>query len=193
VNADKETSAMTIQTRVRAQIGVKTWMQATTYVVNEIFNVWSTILAQRGISNQRLNRDREVISNGLFTWLSTRHLQRVVLEVGNSDPLIERWDMNFEYADPWETASQGDVKRQWQVYLDEISNFTNLLSKLPTGTSYRIVVSLADEVNGHSAPPVQGWSETELHSTSGLQNQRFGRNVIDTKLIGVNMEYWGSF
>lgn len=186
---------MPVQQKIKTEIGVKTWTKATIFVANEVFHVWLTILQQRGLSNADLLKKREIISNGLFTWLLTRHLRRAILEVyeENSSQATERWDMIFKYANPNEDVhSQEEVDNVWDTYLAEVTAFMKTLGSLPSGVVYRIVVELADDVDGSPPPDVDGWGQTSLRDVGHLRNKEMGEDVIKAGgKIRVGMEFWG--
>jgi hypothetical protein len=187
---------MAAASRVKGRVGVKTWARATNYVANEVFRVWFIILSQRGLANADLLQKREVLNNGIYTWLATHHLKKAILEIyqPSSSEAVERWDMEFTYADPnvEDVSNEEGVDEIWKTYLDEMTTFMARMNALPSGTIYRVVVDLEDEVDGMPPPPVDGWGSTTLRNADHLQQQRFGENIISTGgLIDVGMGVWG--
>lgn len=178
--------------RVKGRVGVKTWAKATNYVATEIFRVWFIIIQQRGLANTDLLQKKEILNNGLFTWLTTRYLKRAILEIyePSSSEAVERWDMEFAYADPRaeDLNSEDSVDEVWKTYLDEMTAFMVRMNALPPGTEYRVVVDLEDEIDGNPPPAVAGWSSTTLRNTDNLQLQNFGEQIIRAGgLIDVSM------
>ena len=191
--------AMT-QQKVRGRIGVKTWTQGILYVSQEVIRFLLIILQQRGLSNDLILQNKETLTNGFYTWLLMRHLRKAILEVfqEGSPEATERWDMTFEYADPnKEDVSTADgVDDVWKTYIDEVSEFMGTLNALPSGTIYRVIVDLEDEVDGLPPAAVPGWAPSEMKRVDHLEKHEFGEPIIDTKvsgqdLIKVKMEYWG--
>ncbi len=186
---------MPVREKVKGEVGVKTWTKATIFVANEVFHVWFVILQQRGLSNTDLLQKKEILVNGLFTWLLTRHLKMAVLEVyqGSSSEATERWDLIFKYANPNEdVSSEDEVDNVWQTYLAEVTEFAKKLNALPPGAVYRVVVDLEDKVEGQPPPDVEGWAPTTLRNTNNLQRHEFGEDVIKAGgKIKVGMEFWG--
>ncbi|MCK4240915.1 MAG: hypothetical protein KAX30_04775 [Candidatus Atribacteria bacterium] len=85
--------------RVRTELGIKLWTTATIYVANEVMQVLTTILDQRRLNLSALLSRKETLSDGLFTWITTRHLKTAVLEIchpNNSNTALERWDLIFK-------------------------------------------------------------------------------------------------
>jgi hypothetical protein len=177
--------------KVRGEIGVKIWTTAIIYVANEVMRVFFTILDQRGLSNSKLNSQKGVITNGLFTWITTRHLKAAFLEIYHPNDLnkaIERWDLGFVYEEPRENDSkfyEDKTSNQFKTYIEKISEVTAKLDSLPKGTEYRVVVNLEP-----GAPVVEGWQPTTLKDISHLEKLHIGE-MIDVGLINVGMEYWG--
>lgn len=177
--------------KVRGEVGVRIWTKATIYVANEVMRVFITLLDQRRLNNYKLLQQKEVITNGLFTWITTRHLKTAVLEIyhqNDTNKAIERWDLVFMYEEPTDDDGfyEDKTEKLFETYLDEVSEFMRELAALPEGTEYRIVVDL-DE----GALAVEGWQPTIFKDISHLQQHHFGDDVIRTGLIDLGMEYWG--
>ncbi len=184
----------TTQQRVRTNISVRNWAATTNVVVNEVQRVWLALVQARGLPNTYLTERRDLITNGLWTWLSMQHLNRAILEVYSegSTGATERWDLVFDYAPPG-SGLDADVRGEWKTYIDEIVAFTGALAELPPGSIYRVVVDLKPEVGGQPPAHVEGWGPTRLLSTEGMSARpvRSGEPVIRADLIGVGLEYWG--
>ena len=180
-----------MQEGIWVQIVAKTWAKAILYVANEVIRVWIIILQQRGLGNEKLLQDKETINNGLFTWLLTHHLERAVLEMyqEGATEAVERWDMIFKYADPNKenVTGQEEVDDVWKTYLDEVLEFImRKLNVLPSGTTYRVVVGLRDEVEGFPPPfEVSGWSPTTLRKADHLT-----RSISEATCDGSQITIW---
>ncbi|MCK4240916.1 MAG: hypothetical protein KAX30_04780 [Candidatus Atribacteria bacterium] len=80
-----------------------------------------------------------------------------------------------------------ETARQFRTYFDEIRGLTERLEALPSGSEYRLVLDL-----DANAPAVNGWQQTELKDMGHLERWHRGeRDVIETGLINVGMEYRG--
>jgi len=175
--------------RIRGEIGVRVWTTATIYVANEVMRIFFIILDQRGLDNSKLLQQKEVINNGLYTWITTRHLKAAFLEIYHpEDPnkAVERWDLGFRYEEPKaDIDPENSTERQFETYIEKIYEIQKKLDALPEGTEYRVVVNLED-----GAPEVEGWQPTTLKDISHLERHHIGE-MIDTGVIKVGMEYWG--
>ncbi|MCK4240918.1 MAG: hypothetical protein KAX30_04790 [Candidatus Atribacteria bacterium] len=174
--------------KVRGEIGVRVWTTATIYVANEVMRVFFIILDQRGLPNSKLNSQKEVITNGLFTWITTRYLKAAFLELygPGENKAVERWDLGFRYEEPTaDIDPENSTERQFKTYIEKIYEIQAKLNALPEGTEYRVVVNLEQ-----GAPAVEGWQPTTLKDISHLEKHNIGE-MIDTGLINVGMEYWG--
>ena len=164
-------------------IGVNIAVYPITYVSNEILNSLIRIVDKRGLGLDYINHNKTTIADGLFTWLGTRHLEKVVLEVYDSgrDGVLERYDMSFEYSSVVPSTSDS----VFETNLKKLEEFLEKLPSLPLDANYRVVVVLGD-----GAPDVPGWSPTSLRSVDHLKNQKLG-GFIRADYIGAAMEYWG--
>jgi hypothetical protein len=164
-------------------IGVNIAVYPVTYVSNEILNSLIRIVDKRGLGLDYINQNKNTIADGLFTWLGTRHLEKVVLEIYDSDKngVLERFDMCFEYSAVVPSTSDSI----FETNLKKLEDFLGRLPNLPADANYRVVVVLGD-----GAPDVPGWSPTSLRSVDHLKNQKLG-GFIRADYIGAAMEYWG--
>ena len=179
-----------VTARVRTELGIKVWTVATIYVASEVMRIFTTILEQRKLNLTTLLIQKEAISNGLFTWITTRHLKAAILEIYHQDNpsmAIERWDLVFRYEEPREDFYEDETGGQFRTYLDEIYELLGRLEALPEGSEYRLILNLHA-----NAPSVDGWQLTNLKDVSHLEGHHVGeRDVIETPLITVGMEYRG--
>jgi hypothetical protein len=152
------------------------------YVSNEVLNFLIRIVDRRGLDLAYINRNRNIISDGLLDWLSTRHLQKVILEIyDDSGRVVERFDLCFEYSSVVPSSSDS----VFETNLRKLENFLDGLPNLHSKLAYRIVAILSP-----GAPEVPGWSPTKLRSVDHLKKKRLG-GIIKADYIGVAMEYWG--
>lgn len=167
---------------VQTSIGVKVWTQSTIYVANEIQRALIEIPSMRGLDTGYMTSNLQIISKGLQTWICTRDLKRVHLEIFHptTDKAVETWQMGLSY----ETSGTGKTN-EFRTDMDKLKDFASKLGKLKAGCCYRVVVDLED-----GAPHVEGWAPTTLRDISHLIKKNFGA-FIGTPKIGVEMEYWG--
>lgn len=167
----------------RVGVGVNVAVYPITYVSNEVLNFLIRIVDRRGLDLGYINRNKNIISDGLFSWLSTRHLEKLILEIYDTgkNRVVERFDMNFEYS-AVVPSTQDSI---FETNLRKLEDFLENLPSLHSNLAYRIVA-----VVGPGAPEVPGWSPTKLRSVDHLGNQNLG-GMIKADYIGVAMEYWG--
>lgn len=168
---------MSANTNVRQSVGVtvNTAERSVTFVANTMFQVLFRIATGRGLSPDYITRNREVIENGLFTWLAEQTLQRAYLEVflsGHSQA-IERWEFEFTYIDTPEAGAK-------QPPVAELAELCGILKALPRRAEYRVVVQTSP-----GATKVPGWKSTNLRSMGRCQSQElqaWGYGNISTKV-----------
>ncbi len=164
-------------------IGVNIAVYPVTYVSNQILNCFIRTVDKRGLSLDYMNQHKDTISSGLFTWVGTGTLEKIILEIYDSDKdvVLERFDMCFEYS----AAVPSTSDSIFETNLEKLEDFLGKLPSLPSDASYRVVAVLSKD-----APQAPGWSPTSLRSADHLRNQKLG-GLIKADYIGVAMEYWG--
>lgn len=167
----------------KVSIGVNIAVYPVTYVSNEVLNFLIRIIDRRGLNLDYINVHKNTLVDGLFTWLSTRHLEKLILEIYDSstDKVLERFDMCFEYSAVVPTTSDSIFESN----LKKLEDFLEKLPKLSSNSNYRVIVILSE-----GAPEVPGWSPTSLRPVDHLKNLKLG-GLIKADYIGVAMEYWG--
>lgn len=167
--------------KVWVQVGVKTWMQSTLFVSNEVMRILLDILAARRLNNSRLLHQREVISRGLFTGLVARELCALHLEIhqSGSDQAEERWTFYFLYEYPT-SAEIGDLdwRGVYRSYWDEIKGILAQLTALPDGMEYWLVGDVAED-----ALPIPGWIPTPHLRADHLRKISLGEALCVPAII----------
>ena len=89
-----------------------------------------------GLDPSQISGDWEVLERGIRTWIDSKHLETILLEVYNpkTDALIGRWDIYIAYT--W----QGENGRFW-VDTDQIKAAIMKAGVWPGNSKYRIVCS----------------------------------------------------
>ncbi|MBA3920409.1 MAG: hypothetical protein H0X31_01350 [Nostocaceae cyanobacterium] len=74
---------------------VNTYTHSVTYVTNKLLLTLKEIINLSGLSPAKLADQWDVLERGIQTWLESRHLKLIVLEVYNpkTDNLVGRWDL----------------------------------------------------------------------------------------------------
>lgn len=171
---------MKVAQKVHGKLGIRLWTRSVNYVANEVHRTWLELVNLRGLPVDYLVSRRQLLTDGLYTWLSLRKLKRTVMELSDSSGnVVERWDMQFSYDT---TASDSE---HYQTSLDRLTEAAGALSTLPPETQYRVLVDLEPD-----APKVPGWGSSRFGDISHLQSRDLG-GVIDTARIGMQMVYYG--
>ncbi len=170
-------------TGVLTRIGVRLWSRSTVYVANEIMRIWLEIVNRTGLDPDYLYRLWDTIQKGLKVWMTGRYLETAYLEVysrHNASRCLARWDLQLQYAhDP-----SLDEEEHFETYTDRVLNAISQVGTPPGEATYRVVVSLKD-----GAPPVPGWTPTNLKDVTHLSRQDIGP-VIGSTMIDAGMELW---
>jgi hypothetical protein len=160
-------------------VAVNTYTHSVTYVTENILRSLQDIVRMSGLDPNKISDDWETLESGIRTWLDSKHLERIVLEVYNpsTDALIGRWDIDIAY--DW----NGDSGRFW-VDTDQIKVAIMKAGVWPSASKYRIVCSNKD---GRS--DVVGWTSTTLRSTTGMIKQSLG-TTIEHNGLGAGASYY---
>lgn len=160
-------------------VAVNTYTHSVTYVTDNILRSMQDIVRLSGLDPSRISEEWEVLERGIRTWIDSKHLETIVLEVYNpkTDALIGRWDVGISYG--W----QGDNGRFW-VDTEQITSAIKKAGVWPGDSKYRIVCS-----NKDGRPEVVGWSPTTFRSTSGMVKQSLG-TTIEHNGLGAGASYY---
>ena len=160
-------------------VAVNTYTHSVTYVTDNILRSLQDIVKLSGLDPSKISEEWAVLERGIRTWIDSKHLEAIVLEVYNltTDALIGRWDIEIAYE--W----SGDNGRFW-VDTDQIKAAIKKAGAWPSESKYRIVCTTKD---GRAV--VEGWSSTNLRSTSGLIKQSLG-TTIEHSGLGAGASYY---
>lgn len=161
-------------------VSVNTYTHSVTYVSDQMIRSLKTIVAGSGLSPQKLITEWTSIDLALRTWLGTRDLQGVVLEVFHptTGALVTRWDatINYGYSGDGEMWADTDVLRFAIAKAGVVAS----------SCDYRVVLETAS-----GRPDVPGWSPTTFRSTDGFVRHSVG-TAIGAHAIGSDFGYWRS-
>jgi hypothetical protein len=162
------------------QVAVNTYTHSVTYVTDKILLSVLRIITWSGLDPQRLTTDWVVLQNGLKTWLATKDLTSVVLEVYRpfSSSLVGRWDFDIEYS----LGMTGDGN--FWIDTDAIKFAIAKCGLDPRRCEYRIIARTKP-----GRLDVAGWSSTTLLSTDGFIRHSVGTN-IGAGSLGSRVGYW---
>ncbi|MGE3271324.1 MAG: HORMA domain containing protein [Chloroflexota bacterium] len=161
-------------------VSVSTYTHTTAYITDKMLRSLVFIIRESGLDPAKFTGDWATMELGIRTWLGTRDLRSVVLEV--FEPLggepVGRWDFDILYG----YGEDGDGE-MW-VDTDAIRYAIKKAGSWPSLCDYRLVV----ETNS-GRPDVAGWSKTTLRSTDGFVRHSIG-TTIGASGAGTATAYW---
>jgi hypothetical protein len=168
---------------VTTSVRVNTHTYATTHVATNMLRSMKQIIRESGLSISRIQNQWAVLEDGVATWLNSRHLEGLVLEV--YDPgkptgadLVGRFDFTIDYG--YYSDGDGDL---W-LDPDTVSYAVRKNGSYPARCEYRFI---ADTAPGY--PAVDGWSTTALRSTAGFTRHSVG-TAIGGGSLGAGLSYY---
>jgi len=167
---------------VSTAVYVNTATYAATHVATNMLGSIRSIVKGSGLDPGRIRESWDILENGIATWLASRHLKAVTLEVydprTSADDLVGRFDFTIDYG--YYPDGDGDL---W-LDPDTVAYAIRKNGAFPARCEYRIV---ADTAPGR--PDVRGWATTTYRSTAG-----FTRHVVGTAIgggsLGAGLAYY---
>lgn len=159
-------------------VAVNTYTHSVTYVADKMLLSLKEIIRASGLSPEKLASDWKVLHAGIKTWLESRDLESVILEVFDprSDRLIGRWDFDISYG--W--TGDGEMF----VDTEDINYHIRKAGQWPSQCEYQVIVTTKP-----GRPSVNGWNSTTLRSTEGFVRQSIG-TTIDANGLKSGTGYW---
>jgi hypothetical protein len=157
---------------------VDTSAHTVTYVTDKLLLSLKEIVRGSGLNPGKMASQWEALELGIWTWLNSKHLKQVHLEIFNpiTQKLVCRWDLDIMYG-------YGGDGGFW-VDTDAIRYNISKAGLIPSSCDYRITV---DNLPG--AATVLGWGDCTLYSTEGLSRYSVG-TTIGGNGIGAGVAYW---
>jgi Bacterial HORMA domain 2 len=145
---------------------VISYANTVTYVTAKILLVLKEIIRDIGLDPSKFTKDWETWEDAISTWIASRHLQRITLEVYDpaNNGLVTRWDISVVYS----TVSDG---RLW-VDTAAVRYAIAKAGLAPSFCLYDIIVT-----NAPGRPEVPGWQSCEFRATEGFKRYSVGATV----------------
>jgi hypothetical protein len=161
-------------------VSANTYTHTTAYITDKMLHSLKYIIRESGLDPAKFASDWEWMERGIRTWLGTRDLTTVMLEVfdPSDGALVGRWDFDIVYG----YGADGDGG-MW-VDTDAIRHAIRKAGLWPSECAYRIVVTTKP-----GRPDVAGWSKTTLRSTDGFVRHSIG-TTIGAAGAGTSTAYW---
>jgi hypothetical protein len=149
-----------------------------TYVATKMVNLLKEIIREIGLSPANLAGSWASYEDAIATWLASRHLERVTLEVYDprDDSLVRKWDIDVLYS----SAGDGSL---W-VDTGAIRYAIAKAGLAPSSCLYEIKVK-----NKPGRPRIDGWEPCDFRSTEGFRRYSVGAAVGGNGLSG-QVAYW---
>lgn len=149
-----------------------------TYVAAKMVLLLKEIIREIGLDPGKLAGDWPSHEEAISTWLGSRHLERVTLEVYDprDDSLVRRWDIDVVY------SSVGDGSL-W-VDTAAIRYAIAKAGLAPSSCHYEIKIK-----NKPGRPDVPGWGPCGYRSTDGFKRYTVGAAVGGNGLAA-QAAYW---
>jgi hypothetical protein len=137
-----------------------------TYLTDKMLLLLKEIIRDIGLDPSKFANDWASYELAIRTWLSSRHLERVRLEIYNpsTGALVTFWDIDVVY----ESVGDGSL---W-VDAAAVRYAIAKAGHAPSSCSYAIKI-----INKLGRPDVHGWGSCELRSTEGFKRYTVGAAV----------------
>ncbi|NOT72060.1 MAG: HORMA domain containing protein [Hyphomicrobium sp.] len=158
---------------------VNTYTHSVVYVADNILKSMKDIIRLSGLDPTNLVDGWQSKMTALQTWLQSRHLETVVLEIFDpkSDQLIGRWDIDVIYS-----AAGGDGG--FWTDTEQIKYAVRKAGVVPGEAKYRLLLC-----NKPGRPDVDGWGPASYRSTEGFIRHSLGSTIEHNGLSG-SSAYW---
>lgn len=160
-------------------VSVYSYTHSLTYVADNILKSLKDIIKLSGLDPNKLASNWASNLHAISTWMTSGHLQRVVLEVYNpkTNGLITRWDINIVYN--W---SSGDGS--FWTDTEQLAYHIRKNGISPSEASYQLLLDTKPD-----RPDIPGWGSTTYRPTDGMVRQSLG-STIEHSGLGANAAYW---
>ncbi|MEW1568586.1 HORMA domain containing protein [Streptomyces sp. NPDC093509] len=164
-------------------VHVNSHAHAVTHVSTGLIRGLRRIVKESGLDPAKMTNQWPILENGVETWLESRHLRSLVLEIHDpsrrsGDDLVGRFDFTIDYG--YYPEADGEL---W-LDPDTVYYTVRKAGAVPSRCDYRIV---ADNKPGR--PDVAGWSTTSLRSTAGFTRHEVG-TAIGGGSLGAGLSYY---
>lgn len=160
-------------------VSVYSYTHSVTYVADNIHKSLKDIIRLSGLNPASLMDNRESTLRALRTWIDSKDLERVILEIydPDTDKLILRWDLDIAY----EWSSDDGT---FYTDTDQLRYHILKAGVAPSQAKYRLILCTKP-----GSPDVDGWGSVTFRSTDGMVKQSLG-STIQHSGLGANAGYW---
>ncbi len=161
-------------------VTVNTYTYSVTFVTGEMLRSLKDIVRLSGLSLDKILNDWSGVERALHTWLGSKHLQKVTMEVYNptTGALVVRWDIDVDYS-----YSTGDTGSLW-TDPDAIRYAIAKAGAIASTCKYEFLMQLAP-----GSPTVSGWGDQAYRSTAGFTQHSVG-TTIGAGSLASSTSFW---
>jgi hypothetical protein len=162
-----------------SHVSVNTYTHSVTHVTGEMIRSLKDIIRWSGLSLDKILDDWSSVERAVHTWLGSKHLKKVTLEVynPNTNSLVVRWDIDVDYSyDP------GDNGSLWADH-DAIRHAILKAGVVPSSCKYEF------KLLAPGGAKVLGWGPSPYRSTVGFTQHSLG-TTIGAGSLASSTSYW---
>jgi hypothetical protein len=157
---------------------VVSYVYTVTYLTGKMLFLLKEIIRDIGLDPSKFTSDWASYENAVRTWLASRHLERIRLEIYDSanNALVTFWDVDVVYT----TVGDGSL------WIDAAAVRYAIIKQghAPSSCLYDIKV-----INKPGWETVPGWRSCELRSTEGFKRYAVG-SAVGGNGISAEVAYW---
>ena len=160
-------------------VSVNTYTHTVTYVTEEMIRSLKDIIRWSGLSLTNILDNWESVETAIHTWLSSKTLKQVTLEVysATTNNLVVRWDFDIEYS--YGSSDDGSL---W-ADPDAIRHAIQKAGAVASTCRYEF------KLRAPGGSPVPGWGPGTYRSTEGFSRQSVG-TTIGADSLASTTSYW---
>ena len=161
------------------RVSVNSFVYSVTHVTGEMMSGLKTIILLSGLSLEKIRNNWESVETAIYTWLSSRHLKKVTLEVydGSTDALVVRWDFDIDYS-----YGAGEDGALW-------ADHAAIRFAIVKAGAIASTCRYEFKMQAPGGADVSGWGDGSYRSTSGFTQHSVG-TTIGANSLASNTSYW---
>lgn len=154
-----------------------TYTHTVTHVTTKMLLTLKDIIREIGLDPTRFTDSWDTYERAISTWLASRHLEKVTLEVYDpkTDVLVTRWDMDVVYASVGDGALWVDTAA--------VRYAIAKAGVVPSTCRYNLILTAPGGAG------VSGWGDCYFRSTAGFNRYAVGATVGGNGL-SAQTAYW---
>lgn len=160
-------------------VAVNTYTHSVTYVTGEMVRSLKQIIRLSGLNADLLMNNWGSLETAISTWIRSKHLTRVTLEIynPNTNRLVTRWDFEINYS--YGTDDDGSL---WADH-DAIKVALAKAGVIAATCKYEF------KILAPGGESVDGWSKGSYRATDGFLQHSLG-NTISGNTLGAGTSFW---